>query len=102
MLPAFVLSAAIRNKYLILCIPFFLKYVLTQLSIRLSSMAYSDWDNLDEKLGEIAFLMNPDAVNSVFSNRMYLTEVVLLNTGLLILAFFMFQFFMNRRLDSGE
>lgn len=101
-LPAFVLSAVIRNKYLILCIPFFLYYVLTQLSARLYGIAYADIMNPDEALARIGTIINPLTILSVLSRLRTSNTVLVLDFVLLISAFLMFHILMNRRLDSGE
>lgn len=100
--PVMMLTSIIRNKYLVMCIPFFLKYVINQTCIKLQSQAISDIENTDTKLLKISSIVNPDALS-------YLSEygddrkIVLIYSGIIVIAAAAFYLIIcARRLDSGE
>ncbi|NLP26093.1 MAG: hypothetical protein GX365_01905 [Clostridiales bacterium] len=99
---AFLLASIMRNKYLVLCIPFFLKYMLNQIVVKLYSQAFDNIENPKEILADIATIINPDAMNSIFNQNEYIFRIILLNVILLSLAFFSYNIVMNRRLDCGD
>lgn len=59
-IPAMLLASVIRNKYLVLCIPFFLKYALSQTSQMLLQNAVAG--DFDEKIYKLANIINPDGI----------------------------------------
>lgn len=99
---AFLLASIIRNKYLVLCIPFFLKYMLNQTVTKLYSQIFDNIENPKEILGDIATIINPDAMNSIFNQNEYIFRIILLNAILFGLAFLSYNIVMNRRLDCGD
>ena len=59
--PVITLTSVVRNKYLAMCIPFFLKYAMNQTCIKLQSQAVLDIENVDgtsEKLAWFSILMH--------------------------------------------
>ncbi len=100
--PVIMMTSIIRNKYLVMCIPFFLKYAINQTCIKLQSQAISDIENTDTKLLKISSIVNPDALS-------YLSEygddkkLVLIYSGFIVFAALAFYLIIcARRLDSGE
>lgn len=61
--PAIMFTGFIRNKYLVLCIPFFIKYAVSQTCIKLQSQAVSDYNNVDTEMLKISSIFNPDALS---------------------------------------
>lgn len=100
-LPAIVLTSITRNKYLIICIPFFLKYATTQTCMKISAKAYSDFENVDETLGRIINILSPDSILKVFElqDKLYIFAY---SIGLIIIAYVLYMFINRRRLDCGE
>lgn len=60
--PAMFLTSVLRNKYLIMCIPFFAKYALAQSVQKMSQNAVADFENIDEAMLKLANTINPDGL----------------------------------------
>lgn len=99
--PAVMLTCLMRNKYLVMCIPFFLKYVVTQTSTKLSARAFSDWQNPDMKLSKFASVISPDAILNSFHSPL-MRQIFLYNGILVVAAFIFYMTVYGRRLDCGE
>lgn len=99
--PAVMLTCLMKNKYLVMCIPFFLKYAVTQTSAKLSARALSDWQTPDIKLSEFASVISPDALLNVFTSHL-MRQIFLYNGALLLFAFLFYMIVCGRRLDCGE
>lgn len=97
-IPAMFLTSVLQNKYLILCIPFFLKYGLNQTYQKIIQNAVST-DKIDNKLLDIAYLMNPDGLLWIDeSNRL---KIALL-FGISAAVFFCIYLIINlKQGDSG-
>jgi hypothetical protein len=100
-LPAFLLCSLIRNKYLIMCIPFFIKYSVDGIFDKMLNTLYTDLDNVNIKVVEIVSMFNPNGVMYLFQDLNRL-QVVLFMGGFFIASFVLFNVFMNRRLDLGD
>ncbi|MCM1488326.1 MAG: hypothetical protein NC203_08175 [Firmicutes bacterium] len=61
-MPAMVLTSVLSNKYLIMCLPFFLKYVLNQSYQLLFQTACGDYVNVNERLLGFINVIYPDAL----------------------------------------
>lgn len=101
-IPAYLLTGFMKNKYLVICIPFFAKYAFSQLNGKLMSQAYSDYENPNEKLSEILEITNTNALGNLDNLSVAIWKVVVFNAALLVIAFFIYNFAMNRRVDYGE
>lgn len=99
--PSVMLTSLMRNKYLVMCIPFFLKYAVTQTSAKLSARAFRDWENPDMKLSKFASVISPDALLSVFASQ-NMRQIFLYNGALILFAFLFYMIVCGRRLDCGE
>ena len=78
-------TVIMRNKYLIMCIPFFVKYALTQTVQKLILTAASDWENIDPEMVKFANTINPDGLLYVFDSMNKLSIFLLF--GLTAAAF---------------
>lgn len=65
--PAMFCTSVLKNKYLIMCIPFFIKYGLTQTVERIFQNALTDFTNVNENMLKFARLTDPDALLWFFS-----------------------------------
>jgi hypothetical protein len=101
-LPAFFLTAFMKNKYLIICIPFFAKYALTQTTQKLFMQAMTDFENIDTKLLNFARITDLNAIRSIFSYTTGAWENILFYAILIFLAFAIYIVSMNRRLDYAD
>ena len=61
-IPAMFCTAVMRNKYLIMCIPFFLKYGLSQAVQMIQRNAFGDYENINLGLLEFTQTANPDGL----------------------------------------
>lgn len=100
--PAIALTALIRNKYLVLCIPFFLKYAVGQTCIKLQSQAVADYEHTDEALMRFAGIINPDSLAFLPQLGDMKSAVLLYSGGLVLAALGAYIFIQSRRVDSGE
>ena len=62
--------------------------MLNQIVVKLYSQAFDNIENPKEILADIATIINPDAMNSIFNQNEYIFRIILLNVILLSLAFF--------------
>jgi len=98
-LPAFLFASIVRNRYIILCVPFMIIYIYQSIVNRMIIHALSK--GKFDKIGEIdAF--SPFSVQQIFSNIGHRGIIIFLNITYLLIALVLFIVFMNRRLDSGE
>ena len=100
--PALLVSVFLRNKYFVLCIPFFLKYLVNYMYAGTEIKAYESFDTVDERVFTVLKLTDPDALEGLFSYGETLWWILLLHVGLLLLAFLLYRITMNRRVDFGE
>lgn len=100
-IPAVVLTSVMNNKYLVLCIPFFLKYALTQTCVKISSQVWSDLENPNKELGRFVNILAPDSIVNLFqsSDKEY---ILLYNFGIIVIIYLLYLTIQNRRLDCGE
>lgn len=61
-IPAMFCTAVMRNKYLIMCIPFFVKYGLSQAKIMIQQNAFGDHENINLGLFKFTQIANPDGL----------------------------------------
>ena len=99
--PAVLLTAVVRNKYIVLCVPFFLKYAFGQLCQKMQAQAVSDIQHTDMKLLEFTGVIHPDSLAHL-SQSANKVAVIAYSGVLLIAAFALYMLLQTRRLDSGE
>lgn len=96
-LPAFFLSAFIKNKYMICCFPFiFMHFYYTTVSkVQDIFNAHGRWD----MVFKISFLY-PSNIKELLFDFNY--EIIIYHAVLTVAAFVAFTVIMNRRLDYGQ
>ena len=101
--PAIALTSVIRNKYLDLCIPFFLKYACLQTCTMIQTVSAAEYANRNTKLLEIISVVNPDSLaymtNYPYSNWM---AILIYSVSLIILLGMVYLILQNKRGDCGE
>lgn len=100
--PAITLTSFIRNKYLSMCIPFFLKYALGQTCLKLQSQAFSDMENMNEGLLKLSQTLNPDSLSYLGEIQSGRQAVLIYSGALVISALVVYLIIQLRRYDSGE
>lgn len=96
--PAMFLTSVLNNKYLIMCIPFFLKYGLKQLHQKISQDAFSA-DNIDRNVIKLANAINPDGILWVYDETRLVTWLVFgISAALMFAAFIIIN---GKRVDCG-
>lgn len=100
-IPSILLTAISKNKYIIMCIPFFLKYFLTQTSAKLLAQAYSNFDNIDEKLIKFSDIINPDSILNIYET-VEKEIIISYNITLVICALIFYVIIQLRRFDCGK
>ena len=99
--PSIMLTCLIKNKYLVMCIPFFIKYTVTQTSTRLSSQALSNIENPNIRLLKFSAVISPDSILNVF-NSPNMRLIFIYNGTLVLTAFLFYIIVCGRRFDCGE
>lgn len=99
---ALVFAAFVKNPYIVLCMPFFLTYGWTQINARLSTMAYADFENMNQSLGRFASLTNPRAFSMLLGYGTDLPLVLSIHLGFALLLCTVYYLITNRRVDCGE
>ena len=100
--PANLCTALMSNKYLVLCIPFFIKYAVNQTCTKLTLAAWSDFENPNVKLGRLCSIINPDAIAGLSGHASDKIYIVLYNGALVLMAYVLYLIILNRRVDCGE
>lgn len=98
-LPAFFLSAFIKNKYIICCLPFIIMHFYFTLLSRIQSM-FINKDRFD-----LVFKMDflyPNNIRYIFIKDTNNLSILLFYALLSVISFTGFIIIMNRRLDCGE
>lgn len=90
---ALLFSSFIRNKYLILCIPFMLKYIYDQSIVKVISKQTVPSKKLT--------LMQTDIINQITEMPKFFLWYSSFILVLVIMCFVIYSFSMNRRLDLG-
>lgn len=97
--PAALLTSIMKNKYLILCIPVFVKYACTQTCEKLLSQAIGD--NFDIHRIQLIRILSPDSISNAFQMG-HAPYILLYHFGLVTVFFVLYMLISNRRLDCGE
>lgn len=86
-IPAMFLTSVLNNKYLILCIPFFLKYGFNQLHQKVSRNTILP-DNVGEDMINLANAINPDGILWVYNETRLIVGLVFGISATLMFAAF--------------
>lgn len=101
-LPAMALTGLTGNKYLALCIPFFLKYAFGQLCMKINLSVLSEHP-APEYIRKAASLLSPDALPHLSEYRGGMVWEILGIQGLIgLLWMALYLFLQKRRVDWGE
>lgn len=100
-MPSILLTAVSRNKYVVLCIPFFIKYALTQTSVKLVSQSFGSDGSINEGLALTSDIINLDSAINLF--EMWDGRVIALFYAVFIaIALILYLAVQLRRFDCGE
>ena len=100
--PAVFLTSFIRNKYLVLCVPFFFKYAIGAVCLKIQSEAVSSGQMSSEKILHLIGVIYPDSLILVGQSMVDAKEILSF-FGLTLLAFLILYLLLQmRRLDAGE
>lgn len=97
-IPAMLLTSVLRNKYLIMCIPFFIKYGLTQTYQKISQNIYAG-ELPDAKTLRILSAVNPDGI--IWINEFTRASVIIAFTSLTAILFAIYMIISLKRSDCG-
>lgn len=96
-IPPMLLSSVLQNKYLIMCLPFFLRYGIKQFYYRtIQSVVYGDYN---ENLVSFVTLIDPEAI--LWVSKENLTEVLAVFGGLAVAFFVAYLVITTKRSDCG-
>ncbi|MBO5383450.1 MAG: hypothetical protein J6A30_04030 [Ruminococcus sp.] len=100
--PVIMLTIIIRNKYLVMCIPFFIKYALNQTCIKLQTQATADYNNMDMELLQNVGIVNPDALARLSEYGANKKSVLIYRGIIIAISFVVYLIVSLRKVDSGE
>lgn len=96
-LPALLLSAIIRNKFLVICIPFMMKYIFAQVYVKL----VMDIIFLDAELPPIVSVISPDSLLPEYSDAVQNVLVFAVYSAFIIICTVIYTIITVRRTDCG-
>lgn len=101
--PAMFLTCIMNNKYIIMCIPFFIKYAMGQLSYRVIDYASADIYNRNERAAQISQYLNPDNIlGLVYSEEKMVRGILIVSAVVWMVMFIGYMMIQSRRTDCGE
>lgn len=100
--PVMMLTIMVRNKYLVMCIPFFIKYALNQTCIKLQTQATADYNNMDMELLRNVGIVNPDALARISEYGEDKKDVLIYSGIIIAISFAVYLIVSLRKVDSGE
>ena len=101
-IPVLVLAAISKNIYVIICIPFLMKYLIDQTMSKISYNLYMSSESPDGILRDLLIVFDTNATQNLFIYYDYKIKIIIANLIYSIVAYIIFSFIMNRRLDFGE
>lgn len=97
-IPAMLLTSVLRNKYLIMCIPFFIKYGLTQTYQKISQNIFASGIP-DKKTLKFVNAINPDGI--IWINEFTRLYVIIMFGSLALILFAIYLIISMKRSDCG-
>lgn len=97
-IPSLVLASVLRNKYIIMCVPFFVKYALTGLCAKLTNNALFS-ETVDAQTLRFANFIDPDRI--LWVNSEQVLGAVILFGGFALVFFAAYLFAARKRGDCG-
>lgn len=101
-IPVVVLAAISKNIYVIICVPFLMKYLIDQTMNKISLNVYMNNENPDKLLQDFLIIFDTNATQNLFLYSDYIIKIIVANLVYVAIAYVIFSFIMNRRLDLGE
>lgn len=98
-IPAFLMAAFVKNRYIITCVPFLAVYLY---STSLTKLIYDGMEKQNQRLVDIGYTLKPEQVTTLHYGDSMARNSLLLNLILVITSFLAFVIIMNRRRDFGE
>ena len=97
--PILLLTALIHNQYVVICLPFFLKYGLSQICMRINTQP-----NVGIKAfgRHLATIIDPDALADLSEYGSDAKWVLIYSACIIVGSFVLYLLLQRRRLDSGE
>ena len=95
--PAFLLSAFIKNRYIITCIPFMAMYMYSTVIQKIYADKNYDWDFYTKN-----FYLFHDSLLNYWNAGDYFYRLVIFNVSAVVISFVVFCFAMCRKADVGQ
>lgn len=96
------LSSFVKNKYLVLCVPFFIQYGITQFCMKIRITEINNAEKMNEKLIYISNIILPESVADLSQYVFYIKYIIVYNIAKMILLYIAYMIINYRRVDYGE
>lgn len=100
-LPATFLSSLTRNKYLVLCIPFFIQYGITQICTKMRFAALGDAEQIQEWLVRLVNVVQPDSIADLAQYASDVKFIALYHLLWMLVLYAGYMLIVRRRVDYG-
>ena len=94
------LAAITKNKYLVICVPFFMKYLLNLLSYKIMSIPLQE--SRYHLIKKVAVVIDPDALSGFSGLGELKKRVAVYNAGLYLVLLLLYILIRERKFDCGE
>lgn len=81
-IPAMFGTSVIRNKYIVMCIPFFIKYAAVQTVSMMSQNIYKDPEHINRTAAALLYIISPEALMYVFEYAVNRTGSIIFYSAL--------------------
>lgn len=99
-IPSIILTSFVKNKYIIICLPFFLKYVIVQTCNKLSSESMEK--SLNNHLLNVIKTVNPDSLSNISIYPNLNNKIIGFNIALFVVGLILFTIISEAKYDCGE
>lgn len=100
-LPAIFLSSWTKNKYLVLCIPLFIQYGITQICTKMRFTAMDDIEQIQEGLVRLVNVVQPDSIADLAQYASDAKFIALYHLLWMLVLYVGYMLIVRRRVDYG-
>lgn len=100
--PSIILSNVIKNKYLVICIPFLIKYVIVQTCSKLSSQLMEKTENTETLSIKVIKTINPDSLLNISIYSDVKLYIIIYNITFFLIGIILLYISAEVKYDYGE